>query len=114
MAKRSDAQPTAPSLADFGIVLTGRLGLRNELLSTFSVGKDVWDERYFVLTRKGLHYYVRQRESTTERRDLFGEHEGSIAIGNIARIELPKPTAHHDDERCSLTFTIVSWWFELG
>ena len=33
------------TLATFGIVLTGRLGLRNELLSTFSVvGKDVWDE----------------------------------------------------------------------
>ena len=27
-----------PSLANFGIVLTGRLGLRNELLTTFSVG----------------------------------------------------------------------------
>ena len=33
-----------PSLANFGIVLTGRLGLRNDLLSTFSVGKDVWEE----------------------------------------------------------------------
>ena len=33
------------TLATFGIVLTGRLGLRNELLSTFSVvGTDVWDE----------------------------------------------------------------------
>ena len=84
----SPASPETPSLANFGIVLTGRLGLRNELLSTFSVGKDVWDERYFVLTRKGLHYYVRQRDSNdAKRRDLFGEHEGSIALGNIERIE---------------------------
>jgi hypothetical protein len=45
--------------------------------------------RYFVLTRKGLHYYVRQKDSgETHRRDLFGEHEGSIALGNIASIEI--------------------------
>ena len=81
-------------------VLTGRLGLRNELLSTFSVGQDVWEERYFVLTKKGLHYYVRQRDTADrDRRDLFGEHEGSIALGNIARVE---PSTTPD-----LTLTIV-------
>ena len=53
-------------------------------LSTFTIGKSHWEERYFVLTKKGLHYYVRQREESMEsRRDLFGEHEGSIALSLI-------------------------------
>lgn len=80
-------------------------------LSTFTIGKSHWEERYFVLTKKGLHYYVRQREESTEsRRDLFGEHEGSIAIGNIARIELPRPAPGSNklDDEMALTFTIVS------
>ena len=34
----------AANLNSFGIVLTGRLELRNDLLSTFSGGKGVWDE----------------------------------------------------------------------
>ena len=44
---KASSPPTSsaqPSLANFGIVLTGRLRLRNELLTTFSVGKDVWEE----------------------------------------------------------------------
>lgn len=46
-------------LSSFGILLTGRLELRNDLLSALSLGKaGVWDERYFVLTRKGLHFYA--------------------------------------------------------
>ena len=59
-------QPSVSNgLSSFGILLTGRLELRNELLSALSLGKvGVWDERYFVLTRKGLHFYVRQ--SATE------------------------------------------------
>ena len=93
-----------PTLATFGIVLTGRLGLRNDLLSTFSGGKDFWDERYFVLTRKGLHYYVRQRDSDdTHRRDLFGEHEGSLALGNIAHIDLGD-----EEQQKELTFVVAS------
>ena len=40
----SPPKAAAPTLANFGIVLTGRLRLRNDLLSTFTVGKDVWDE----------------------------------------------------------------------
>ena len=58
--------------------------------------------RYFVLTRKGLHYYVRKHDSgdSGTRRDLFGEHEGSIALGNIARIDIV------DD--VNKTFVIVS------
>ena len=56
--------------------------------------------RYFVLTRKGLHYYVRKQDDTSARRDLFGEHEGSIALGNIARVET------HDEK--ALTFIIAS------
>lgn len=40
-----------------------------------------------MLTRKGLHYYVRQKDSgDAKKRDLFGEHEGSIALGNIAKV----------------------------
>ena len=94
-----------PSLANFGIVLTGRLGLRNELLSTFTTNS-VWDERYFVLTRKGLHYYVRQRNSgDANRRDLFGEHEGSVALGNIEHIDLGGPS---DEARTNFEFVIVS------
>ena len=79
-------------MANFGLLLTGRLELRNDLLSALAgvgglrlerigrvagatppyppdaspqlhvaVGNSVWDERYFVLTRKGLHYYVREK-----------------------------------------------------
>ena len=56
-----------------------------------------------MLTRKGLHYYVRQRESNdTNRRDLFGEHEGSIALGNISRIEVGT-----SDRREAFTFAVV-------
>ncbi len=47
MAQAPSASSPAhtPSLANFGIVLTGRLKLRNELLSTFSMPhKDVWEE----------------------------------------------------------------------
>lgn len=44
LALDESAAANNPTLATFGIVLTGRLGLRNDLLSTFSVGKDVWDE----------------------------------------------------------------------
>ena len=53
-------QPSVSNgLSSFGILLTGRLERRNELLSALSLGKvGVWDERYFVLTRKGLHFYV--------------------------------------------------------
>ena len=99
-----DGAMTPQGLANFGIVLTGRLSLRNELLSTFSIGMDMWDERYFVLTRKGLHYYVRQRDSTeTSRRDLFGEHEGSIALGNISQIDLGG-----EEYRSSFIFLIIS------
>ena len=43
---------SATGLSSFGILLTGRLELRNDLLSTLSLGKDVWEARYFVLTRK--------------------------------------------------------------
>ena len=32
-----EQQSLSPSLATFGIVLTGRLGLKNDLMSTFSV-----------------------------------------------------------------------------
>ena len=65
--------------------------------------RQVWDERYFVLTRKGLHYYVRQQGSgNSNRRDLFGEHEGSIALGNIARVELGEKFPRE------MTFVIVS------
>lgn len=55
-------QPSVSNgLSSFGILLTGRLELRNELLSALSLGKvGVWDERYFVLTRKGLHIYLRR------------------------------------------------------
>ena len=56
-----------------------------------------------MLTRKGLHYYVRQKDSgETHRRDLFGEHEGSIALGNIASIEIV------DLATDELVFVIVS------
>ena len=47
MAQAPSASSPAhtPSLANFGIVLTGRLKLGNELLSTFSMPhKDVWEE----------------------------------------------------------------------
>ena len=103
MQAPAGAEPD-PSLATFGIVLTGRLGLRNDLLSTFTVGNDVWDERYFVLTRKGLHYYLRQRDSNdANRRDIFGEHEGSIALGNIALVDVGG-----EDMQRKLTFVVVS------
>ena len=74
------------------------------------MGKAHFEERYFVLTKKGLHYYVRQREDGVDnRRDLFGEHEGSIAIGNIAHIELPRPApGSRGGGEEALTFTIVS------
>jgi hypothetical protein len=160
MASCRPSEAGGPTLANFGIVLTGRLGLRNELcarkerplepypkshlappsgqrpfacfesfsrvhlchlrpcatravlllrghsLSTFSIGKAHWEERYFVLTKKGLHYYVRQRDSGVTQRDMFGEHEGSIAIGNIARIELPRQRNVNDET--DMTFVIVS------
>ena len=56
--------------------------------------------RYFVLTRKGLHYYVRQNEKSdgSPRRDLFGEHEGSVALGNISHIDLVNE--EHQRDRC--------------
>ena len=86
-------------LSSFGILLTGRLELRNELLSALSLGKvGVWDERYFVLTRKGLHFYVRQSatEDALGRKvepsgDLFGQHEGSIAIRAMSKVVVPDP-----------------------
>ena len=60
-------------LSSFGILLTGRLELRNDLLSALSLGKaGVWDERYFVLTRKGLHFYVPQRSRNQGRYGLGG------------------------------------------
>ena len=38
-----------------------------EVLSALSLGKvGVWDERYFVLTRKGLHFYVPPRVSRAQ------------------------------------------------
>ena len=60
--------------------------------------------RYFVLTRKGLHYYVRKQDAGDHpKRDLFGEHEGSIALGNIARVDLVS-----EEYRRNLTFLVVS------
>jgi hypothetical protein len=61
--------------------------------------------RYFVLTRKGLHYYVRKQDAadTSARRDLFGEHEGSIALGNIQCVD---PVS--DEYKRNLTFLVVS------
>lgn len=99
----ADSRPTAlpAGLSTFGLLLTGRLSLRNELLSAISVNTktpfasretkrehEVWDERYFVLTRKALHYYVRAggRQQLGSGRDMFGKHEGSIAITSILSI----------------------------
>ena len=67
-------QPSVSNgLSSFGILLTGRLELRNDLLSALSLGKaGVWDERYFVLTRKGLHFYVPQRSRNQGRYGLGG------------------------------------------
>jgi hypothetical protein len=88
-------QPSVSNgLSSFGILLTGRLELRNDLLSALSLGKaGVWDERYFVLTRKGLHFYVRQSaaEDAQGRKvetsgDLFGQHEGSVAIRAMRKV----------------------------
>ena len=58
-----------------------------------------------MLTRKGLHYYVRKQDAgdTNARRDLFGEHEGSIALGNILKIDLV-----NEEYQKSLSFLIVS------
>ena len=57
-----------------------------------------------MLTRKGHHYYVRQRDSgDANRRDLFGEHEGSIALSNIERID-----AVSEERKRGFTFMIVS------
>ena len=90
-------------LSSFGILLTGRLELRNDLLSAISLGKDgVWDERYFVLTRKGLHYYVRQRTAEDlQGRDLFGQHEGSVSIRAMRKV-----VVSGDDDHRPLVFTI--------
>lgn len=89
-------------LSSFGILLTGRLELRNDLLSTLSLGKDVWEERYFVLTRKGLHYYLREKGKTDGHgRDLFGHHEGSVAIRAMREVDV----GGGDDHR-PLVFTL--------
>ena len=54
---RNNSIVSAPlSAGSFGIVLSGRLDLRNELLSALNPTSDVWQERYFVLTRKALHH----------------------------------------------------------
>ena len=57
-----------------------------------------------MLTRKGLHYYVRKQDAGDHpKRDLFGEHEGSIALGNIARVDLVS-----EEYKRNLTFLVVS------
>jgi len=97
----------AAGLSTFGLLLTGRLSLRNELLSALSVHtktpfrtreeqrvSEVWEERYFVLTRKALHYYVRARGGQQQLgggRDMFGKHEGSVAISSIASLQEDVP-----------------------
>ena len=69
---RNNSIVSAPlSAGSFGIVLSGRLDLRNELLSALNPTSDVWQERYFVLTRKALHHYSPSKNSG----DLFGKHE---------------------------------------
>ena len=93
---------SATGLSSFGILLTGRLELRNDLLSTLSLGKDVWEERYFVLTRKGLHYYLREKgKANGHGRDLFGHHEGSVAIRAMREVDV----GGGDDHR-PLVFTL--------
>eukprot|EP00967_Tisochrysis_lutea_P131338 scaffold228181_cov30-Tisochrysis_lutea.AAC.1 len=102
MSAGSGREGAVAGLSTFGLLLTGRLALRNELLSALSVGTktpfgsrqeqrehEVWDERYFVLTRKALHYYVRAhgRQQLGSGRDMFGKHEGSVPITSIASIE---------------------------
>eukprot|EP00966_Prymnesium_polylepis_P150784 3482914-Prymnesium_polylepis.1 len=73
-------------------------------MSTLSIGKTVWEERYVVLTRKGIHYYVRQPDGhDANRRDLFGQHDGSVGISNIARVDVG---AEGDDGE--LRFSIVT------
>jgi len=83
--------PPQPTLSTFGLLITGRLELRNELLSALSAGNTVWEDRYCVLTRKGLHYYVRAKKGNLEVKDIFGKHEGSVAIKDIAHIEVDGP-----------------------
>ena len=99
---RSGMPSVSNGLSSFGILLTGRLELRNDLLSALSLGKSgVWDERYFVLTRKGLHFYIRQSaaEEDVQGRDLFGQHEGSVAIRAMRKV-VPSGAGEH------LLFTI--------
>ena len=56
----------------------------------------------FVLTRKGLHYYVREKGATDlNGRDLFGLHEGSIAIRSMSQVDVSG-----DDDHRPLVFTI--------
>lgn len=62
-----------------------------------------------VLTLKGLHYYVRQPGKDASRRDLFGQHDGSVGLSNIARIEAAREEGAKGGERDYLTsITIVS------
>ena len=99
-------QPSVSNgLSSFGILLTGRLELRNDLLSALSLGKaGVWDERYFVLTRKGLHFYVKtDAADDVQGRDLFGQHEGSVAIRAMRKVEA---SGADDDQRMQLAFTL--------
>ena len=87
------------ALSSFGLLLTGRLELRNEILSALSVHTktpfqpresqrehEVWEERYFVLTRKALHYYIRARGDRSGKDGMFGKHEGTIGFNRIAAV----------------------------
>lgn len=74
-----------------------------ELMSTLSGGKEVWQERYAVLTRKGIHFYVRQPDGTDSyNRDIFGQHDGSIGLSNIARVDEVRGRSSDSEEKESL------------
>ncbi|KAL1522880.1 hypothetical protein AB1Y20_017845 [Prymnesium parvum] len=91
-------------LAAFGIVLTGRLQLKNELMSTLSVGKEVWEDRYVVLTRKGIHFYFRQPDDAegAASRGVFGQHTGSVGLAQIERIDATRDAADGRLLRCTI------------
>ena len=93
----------SPSMHNFGLLLTGRLDLRNDFLSALAVWEEpgVWEERYFVLTRKALHYYVRAPGELTAS-DLFGKHDGSVALKSISHVQ---PAT---DAKRPLEFAIVT------
>lgn len=79
-----------------------------QLTSALSAGKDSWQERYVVLTRKGIHFYVRQPNGTDlHSRDIFGQHDVSIGLSVISRVDAVRGRESDKEEAERLLRCIV-------